>query len=320
LRALYTADEEAYDLYLKALHAAPLRVPAASMKDLLKRSDYLQQALARDPGFALAHIAVAETQWAFGAGVYLPARTAFEKEKEAALRALELDESLGAAYMHVALAVWNLSWDYRSADKNFRRAIELGAQLAHGRYALFLIQNGRTAEAVTQARSALELDPASEYTLSVVSAVNAFAGDLERALEQARRASELAGMPTFFVPFVLVRKGRYDQALIEFNKIGPYPAVRGHAAYALARLGRTDEARRTLRELEVMAGLEGTGAYEIAFIHGALGEKDEAFRWLDKAYEQRDPGLTYIKIDHTLDPLRSDPRFRELQRRMGLSP
>jgi tetratricopeptide (TPR) repeat protein len=140
----------------------------------------------------------------------------------------------------------------------------------------------------------------------------------DQGLEEARRAAR--ERPNFVVPFLLEGKGLYQEAAAEFEKLGNSAGIRGHLAHAYIRTGRMAEARTILRELQLRAQQDGVGSYELGFLYGALGNKDEAFEWLDKAYWHRDTGLTFLKVDTTLDPLRADPRFLELERRVGLSP
>jgi serine/threonine-protein kinase len=312
----YTVNSEAYQLYLKGIHTAPLRNHMDSMNAVLERIEYLHQAVLRDQAFAAAYVALAESYYALGASRYSPGRVVFEKQRQAAKTALQLDDGLGEAHLQLALALWNLDWDWSGADKEFKRAIDLNTDSAHAHYGIFLMQLGRRQEALACAERALELDPISERTAIRVAKIQSMARMNEQVLQSARRIAR--GEPSFLVAFTLAQMGRDEQSISEFIRIGGHgPAPRGHLAYVYARSGRMAEAQRILRELQAQQQ-EAVGAYEIAFIHGALGNKDQAFKWLDKAYEQRDPGLTYLKTDHTLDSLRSDPRFRELERRVGL--
>ena len=182
------------------------------------------------------------------------------------------------------------------------------------------MQTGRKEQALAQAQRAIEVDPLSERALATAARIHGFARMNEQALAEARRAA--GGAPFFVVPYTLSQMGRYEEAIREFKRFARDhgPAIRGHMAYALARAGKTDEARAILRQLQAEERAEGVGSYEIAFVYAALGSSDEAFNWLDKAYRQRDPGLTYLKIDHTLDSLRDDPRFAALVLRVGLPP
>jgi tetratricopeptide (TPR) repeat protein len=172
-------------------------------------------------------------------------------------------------------------------------------------------------DGILEARKAEELDPLSPSTLYALGMVYFVAREYDEALKKLH-AADPQDRPSWVRGFVLAGERRYNEAIAEFQRLGPNAAARGHLAHAYAMAGKTAEAKAILRELEASAEKQQVGAYEAGFTYAALGDKDRAFAWLDKAYEQRDPGLTYIKVDPCLDTLRPDPRFTALEHRVGL--
>ena len=316
----YTASHEAYQQYLKGISSTPPTMHSPMIVDLQKGVNHLEQAIAMDPNFSRAYVALAESYYALGVSRYWPAKVAFAKAKSAASQALRIEPDSGDAHVQFAKALWNLDWDWTGAEKEFRRAIVLNTNPAHAPFSTFLMQTGRTEEALKEAQRALEVDPLSTATLRAVAYTYSLTGT-DEALEVARRAAD--GKPFFAIPYILSSKGLYSDAIGEFRRLlgfsGLDAAVQGHLARAYIAAGRIGEGRSILRKLEDAARTQSIGAYEVAFLHAALGRKDEAFKWLDIAYEQRDPGLTYLKVDYTLEPLRTDPRFLRLERLVGLS-
>jgi len=178
---------------------------------------------------------------------------------------------------------------------------------------------GHTQEGLSNLERAVELDPLSVGVRRGLGFGYAAAGRLEKALEVERQASELPG--AFEFPLnraTLLRElGSYDAAIAELKYQRAHPHLLGHLGNTYARAGRLTEARECLRKLEGSLGEDALGMWEMALIHTGLGEKDEAFEWLDRAYEKRDKGLLYLKTEAALAPLRSDPRYHDLVRRMG---
>jgi serine/threonine-protein kinase len=304
----YTNNGEAYQLYLQALY---------SSRDWKKSLEYLNQAIAKDPDFALAHVGVATLYSVLGTLRVLPANEAFAKQKASALKALSIDGMLSEAHLQFAEAMFKLDWDWAGAERAFHRAPELNSNVAHLPYAIFLMQVGRLQDGMLEARKAEELDPLSPNTLGGLAMAYYLAREYDESLKKLQ-AADPQGRPSFIRGFVLSGERRYNEAIAEFQHLGPNAAARGHLAHAYAMAGKTAEAKAILRELEASAEKRQVGAYEAGFTYGALGDKDRAFAWLDKAYQQRDPGLTYIKVDPCLDPLRPDPRFTALEHRVGL--
>jgi TolB-like protein/DNA-binding winged helix-turn-helix (wHTH) protein len=298
----FTENPEAYDLYLKSAHAS----------NDSEFASYLHQAIAKDPNFALAYVGLAQYYDGQGLSRKLAAEEAFTKEKSAAIKALEIDDNLGEAHVSLGQALLGL-WDWRGAEREFKRGIELNANGSHASYSWYLMRVGNTQEGLAEAHRAEEVDPLSSHGFMVI--IYGIARQYDRAVEEARLANCESVQASLALS--LAQMGRLDES-IEMLKPFADAAGQGHRGYAYARSGRMIEAQSILSDMKKRSQTQGVGAYEAAFIYAALGKKDEAFEWLDRAYDQHDPGLTYLKVDPVLDPLRSDPRFGKLVRRVGL--
>jgi tetratricopeptide (TPR) repeat protein len=258
----------------------------------------------------------------------LPHREAYSAAKKAATKALEIDEALPEGHTALAYAVLGLDWDWIGAERGLKRALELNpsSALAHGRYGDYLMFMGSSQEAIAHKERAVELDPLSlERHFSLVFACfiggqyDRALGELREAVERNPNVDEDAG--AWFSAVIHREEGMYDNAIAEFRGSldrRPDSAVElGHLGNTYARAGRVREARECLRKLKEVVRDHRVGVYEIALIHAGLGEKDQALEWLERAYEERDGGMRYLKVDRSLDPLRSDARFQDLLRRMN---
>lgn len=311
-------SSEAQDLYLQGKHLL-------NEGDPQKAIGYLQMAIDKDPNYASAHAALAEGYGRTGDAGWIPYIEAFPKQKIEAAKAIELDDALPEGHAELANAVMNLSWDWSTSGKELRRALELNPNSAsvHATYAYYLERVGRSPEAIAEAERVLQLDPVSSRSFLTAGILYYFAHEYDRALAQIQRASTLEpNPPAFLFPFPLgviyAEKGMYREAVEEFKKLGDKPHALGHLGNAYARMGKVTEAQVTISKLEGHVQKSGIGRYEIALVYAGLGENDEAFAWLEKSYDSRDKGLTYLKIDPCIDPLRSDPRFVRLVERVGL--
>jgi TolB-like protein/Flp pilus assembly protein TadD len=307
----YTESNEAFQLYLRTMHE-PTNPPG---KGLLKRIQLLEQAIGKDPGFARAYVQLAESYRWLSATQVWPAARSLEKSRAAATKAMELDPGLGEAHVELANSLWWGDWDRTGAEREFQRGLELNANSAHVEYGKFLAQIGRTQEARMEARRAIEIDPLSSATLGNVAYLHWMTRDYDQAKEDVLSAPNR----DVLTAFVHEAKGEYQEAIAEFEKLGETAGIRGHPGRVYIQAGRLADGRRILGQLQVRVRKDGVGAYEIAFIHAALGNIDEAFQWLDVAYRNRDAGLKFLKVDPAVDVLRSDPRLQELERRVGLA-
>jgi tetratricopeptide (TPR) repeat protein len=260
-----------------------------------------------------------------GQSGWMPYSEAFPKEKAAAIKAIALDEALPDGHVALAHAAMNLDWDWATQGKEFKRALELNPSSADVRwaYAAYLEHTGRLSEAISELQLALQLDPISSRAFQKSAFLYYYARQYDRALLQMQRASALQHEPaelTYALGVIYVEKGMYEEAIQQFQKLGDQPHALGHMGNAYARMGREAEAREMISELQKHVQNTGIGRYEIALVYAGLGKKDDAFAWLEKSFAVRDKGLTYLKIDPPLDPLRSDSRFQDLVRRVGLTP
>jgi len=312
-RPAYT---EAHELYLKG-------VQLLNQSDPRKAIGYLQDSIDQDPSYAPAHVALASGYGWLGESGLLPYSEAFPKQRTEALKAIELDEALPGGHAELASALMNLNWDWITPEKEFKRALELNpnATSIHSTYAYYLMRLGRLNEALTQAKMNLELDPVSSRSYVNLGLIDYFAHQYDRALANIQKAGDVNKDPSEFIfsrAIIYAEKGMYDSAISEFQKLGQQPHALGHMGNAYARMGRAAEADESISRLKEHVQADGIGRYEIALVYAGLGKKDEAFNWLEKSYTARDKGLTYLKIDPCIEPLRSDPRFHSLLRRVGL--
>jgi len=289
--------------------------------DPYKAIDDFQQAIEKDPSYAPAHAALAGGYNLLGVHEGVPSLETFSKAKAAAAKALELDDGLAEGHAAFATAVSRLDWDWATAEKEFKRALELNPNSGpvHFWYSYPLASMSRLPEAISEARRQLEVDPFPVGTYIHAGVIYYFARQYDHALEQIRKASELdpKADPAWLLGVIYREKGMYDEAVREFQKMGDHPYGLAHLGNTYARAGRAAEARETISRLKERVGKQNV-TYGIALVYAGLGEKDEAFAWLEKAYQVRDMGLTALKVDQCLDPLRSDPRFQDLLRRVGL--
>jgi TolB-like protein len=311
-------NREAHDLYLQGIYLLNQGDPKNAV-------GYLQKAIDEDPSYARAHAALADGYGWMGEAGWLAYTEAFPRQKTEAVKAIELDDSLPQGHAELASAVMDLSWDWTKAEKELKRALELNPNLAsvHTTYAFFLQRVGRLPEAIAEVKRVLQLDPVSSRSFYSAGIVYYFAHQYDQALSQLQRVHVLEPHPPkFLFPFesgaIYAEKGMYGKAVGEFQKLGDQPHALGHMGNVYARMERVSEARAMILKLEEHVQKNGIGRYEIALVYAGLGEKDEAFIWLEKSYDARDKGLTYLKIDPCMDPLRSDPRFAHLMRRVGL--
>jgi tetratricopeptide (TPR) repeat protein len=238
---------------------------------------------------------------------------------------LSIDDKLAEARVVLANIKFQYEWNFQSADEDFKQVLALDPNYAeaHHQYMYYLAMTGRTNEAVTEIRRAQELDPANPSIIADSSLAYFLARQYDQSIAESRKALQM--FPDFFFAHLglggtLVEKGDIALGIEELGKaktIDSNPIVVGSLAYAYAKSGRKDEARKLLAQLKDDSKKRYVAAYYIAVIYAGLGEKDEAFSWLEKAYQDRSWWMVWLKTDPKMDSLRSDPRFTDLMRRVG---
>jgi tetratricopeptide (TPR) repeat protein len=325
LVGLRPVDPEAHLAYVKARYYCAKRTAEGFRKAL----ELFEAAIGRDPGYAPAWAGMAGTYCLLSAVGYdvMPAREAVPHAKAAALRALELDDTLGEAHASLAQVLKDHEWDFVAAEKSYRKALALDPVFATGHhwYSNFLSAMGRLDEAQREAEQALALDPLSLVINLVVGRPHYFARRYDAAVEASRRALAMdSAFPLAHLQLGMIYTAMGDGAaalehLRRFSEMAAgstlAPALLG---FASARAGDAAEARRLLRELEALARTRYVPAYHFAVVHIGLGEADPAFEWLERTFQERSDALVYLKVEPAFDSLREDPRFRELVQRVGL--
>ena len=319
----YTENTEAYQLYLKGRYFWNKQTEEGFRKGI----DYFNQAIRDDPNYALAYAGMSDCYALLSDFGFVPPREGFPKAKEAATRALAIDEKLAEAHTSLGRVKRDYDWDWPGAEQEFKRAIELNPNYpsAHQWYAVYLSSLGRHQEAIAEIKRALELDPLSLPVNSVTGRVLYLARQYDEAIEQSRKTIEMD--PRFATAYQNLgrsyeQKGMYAEAVAtfqEWNKVAP-----GHGlaflgrAYALA--GKTDEAQKILAQLKELSARRYVSPYHVAMIYAGLGDKEQTLAWLERAYQQRNHNMVFLKVEPELDGLRSDPRFADLMRRVGFEP
>jgi serine/threonine protein kinase/tetratricopeptide (TPR) repeat protein len=316
-----TENAEAYQLYLRGRYFWNKRTNEGVKQGL----SYFQQAIEKDPGYALAYAGVADS-YAVGNGLYLglTGREARPKSKAAALKALELDDSLAEAHTTLADTYLYYDWDFAKADKEFRRAIAANSNYptAHQWYSECLYSAGRHDEAITEAKRAQELDPLSPIISQSVAAALFYARKYDDAVEQSKKTLQMdANLPAahWDLADAYVQKKMYPEAAAEWQKALTLSrdstlAATLEEAY---RLSGFQGFLRTWTDYRSKDPLAGGHPYELARLFVLMGKKDEAMGWLQEAFAARAGGMVFLKSDPVFDPLRSDPAFQALIKKMN---
>jgi TolB-like protein/Tfp pilus assembly protein PilF/tRNA A-37 threonylcarbamoyl transferase component Bud32 len=319
----YTDNREAYDFYIKGLYFWNKR----DKKNLEKALEYFQEAIENDPTYALAYSGLADTYIVLADNIFIPASEAFPKAKAAAMKALEIDDSLAEAHISLAAILESYDWDFAGAEREYQRAIDLkpGYATAHQWYALHLSFLGRYEEAIVEILRARELDPLSPRINANVGQLFFYARKNDRALEELKKSTEIfpEHLSNYIVTgLVYAQIGRYEDAISSyehgFEISGRSGELSTWLAYIYALSGKRSEARKRLNTIIEYAKQNFVSPIDLASVYVGLGEKEEAFSWLEKGYSEKDAGLPYLKANPVFDPLRSDPRFKALLKKVGL--
>jgi len=316
---------EAHEAYLKGRYYWNLR----TQEGLKKGIEYFQQAIEKDPGCALAYVGLADSYLNLIGWDLAAPREAYPRAKAAALKALQVDETLAEAHVPLGAAGFAYDWDWAGAEKELRRAIELNPSYAtaHNFYAQCLMFMGRHNEALAEIKRAQDLDPVSPIHNTVRGMVFFFARRYDEAIAECQRALELnAGFypAHLFLAEAYEQERLHDKAISEYRKAIALQEGSTRAAAGLARgyvaAGRRTEALKIISDLRQLSKQRYVSAYGITQTYIALGDFDHAWAWLEKAFEERSFQLIWLKVDPTIDPLRSDPRFQDLLRRVNFPP
>jgi TolB-like protein/DNA-binding winged helix-turn-helix (wHTH) protein/Tfp pilus assembly protein PilF len=318
-----TNSYEAYDLYLKGRYLWNKR----TAEGFRQAADYFQQAINKDANFAQAYAGLADTFSMMSAWYVGPQQELMPKARAAALRALELDDGLAEAHASLALIEENYDYDWPGAELEFRRAIQLNPQYAtaHQWYAEFLSWQGRFDEAFAESSQARQLDPLSLIIATDHASILYYSRQYESALEQCRSVLELD--PTYDHAYTLmlpsyVQLGRFDDAIGEINRSaaahGEGPWIWAWEAAVYGRSGRAAEASRALAKLEQDAGSRPYRYATLLLAYSGTGGKERVLKLLESAYADHSNAIVQIKVDPIYDPIRNDPRFEDLLRRVRL--
>jgi serine/threonine-protein kinase len=315
-----TTNPAAYDAYLKGRY----NLSNVTAEHLKKAMTYFQKAVELDPNYAPAYAGLADYYWGTDE---LPPRVAMPKAEGYALKSLELDDTLSEAHTALAAIRFFGNRNWLVAEKEFRRALDLNPSdaEAHRLYSLYLIALGRADEAFGEIQLAQDLDPLSLNINTSRGWVLYYARQYDRAVEQCRKTLDVD--PDHVSAHdcqgeSYLAKGMYEQAIAELQQAASSndPVRVVALARASATAGKRNEARELLDRLTEISRRSYFPPYLLAGVHVALGERDQAFVWLEKAYTEGDAYLVHLKVDAALDPVRSDPRFQDLLRRLGFPP
>jgi len=323
LTGAHPVNVEAHDDYLKGRFFWNQRTPDG----LKKAIEYFRQALERDPQYAPAYAGIADAYYLLPAISDVPPGEAWPKAREAAQKALELDDTLAEAHTSLAFIKCYQDWDWDGAGREFRRAIELDPNYptAHLWYGRYLSALGRHDEAIVGMERARAIDPFSPMISANLGTAYYLARRYDQAIQESQRAIELA--PNFSDAHLVLgsayrEEGSYREAIAELQEAVKLSRENRRAlatlAYTYAVSGKKAEARTILTQLRREAKQHYVSPFHLAFVYGALGEKDRAFEMLRQAYEEHSDYLIFVNVTPVFDQIRSDSRFQDLVRRIGL--
>lgn len=318
----YTENSEAYQLFLRGrFHVFKLTPP-----EIQQGIANFQKAIDLDPNYALAYVGLSDAFRSLVLSAELDPSEYLPKSKAAAKRAVEIDDSLSDGHAALGVTLFWGDWDWAGAERHFKQALELNPSEvnAHLFYAHLMSNTGRHAEALAEVKIARELDPLFPFAGALEGQMLLYAGRPDESLDRLQKTFELA--PNFWMPHVFaanayIDKGMYAEALVETRKAIAVPGASTYAialeSYALAKSGKTDEARSSLSRMLEISKARFMPPMHLAIAYNGLGDTQKALEWLEKGYELRDPKMAFLKVDTKLNNLRSEPRFIELMKRMS---
>jgi Predicted integral membrane protein len=319
-----TESAEAYQLYLKGRFFWNKR----TQEGLRQSMAYFQQAIEKDPTYAAAYAGISDCNTVFVVRHGMSSKEGLPRAKAAAMKALEIDNALAEAHTSLAHAMLH-DWEWAEAEREFQRALELnpGDASAHSFFAEYLLAVERIDEAIEEIKKAQEIDPLSLIINTIVAWAFYFAGQYDEAIIQCHKALEIDSSFSwahYRLGQAYEGKEMFAESIAELEKAKElYPGnteILAALAHAYAASGSKTKAQEILHELQEESDRGSCSAYDIALIHSGLGDNDQAFHWLEKAYQEHDGSIIHLKADPRLDGLHSDSRFTELVRRLGLQP
>ena len=318
-----TESVEAYNLYLKGRFFWNQRTTPALKKGI----DFFQQAIELDPTYAAAYSGLADCYTALGYGSFLAPKEAFPKAKAAAIKALELDSTFAEPHASLGYIEFYYHWDWNAAEKQFKTAISLNPNyvVAYDWYSVHLTALERSEEAREIIKKAQDLDPLSVPISTDMGFTLYYSAHYDEAIKELQATLEMN--PKYHLAHLWLgrayqEKKMYDEAITEYEKtlsvVTDWPVAIAAIGYVYGVAGKKTEAHKTLDNLKTLSEQKFVTAYGVALVYAGLGEKDQAFAWLNKSYEERSNWLVWLKLDPRWNSIRSDPRFADLVRRVGL--
>jgi len=317
----YTENLEAYQLYLKGrFHFLKVTRPETE-----RAVSYFEQAIKIDPNYALAYAGLADAYRGLAIAGELSPSEFLPKAKAAAQKAIELDDALPDAHAVLGFIIFWLDWDWQECERHYQRALKLNPNNSETLiyYANLHSNLGRHSEALAMAKRARELDPLNLRTSALEAQFMIHAGQTDQALERLHKTLELDRnhwLANMFTVSAYIEKGMYREAVEHsrpMSSVYDSPRANSFLGYALAKLGREREARAELEKLLKLAKETYVSPYNVAMIYNGLGEREETLRWLERGFREREPRMTFLKVEPKWNNLRGEPRFMELMRRMN---
>jgi TolB-like protein/DNA-binding winged helix-turn-helix (wHTH) protein/Flp pilus assembly protein TadD len=324
VRANSIVNPEAYEAYLRGRF---YEMSTGTRTALKQAQGYYENAVRKDPTFALAYVGLADCYLDLGAYRLVPPQEAYRRGSEAIHKALQLDETLGEAHSSLGYLDWRFEWNWQQAEKDLRYAIELNpnSMESHETLVWYLAWSGRRAEALAEVEKMRRLDPAYPFTPVQESGVYYHLRDYKSLVEAGEKS--VAAYPNgwsshYFLAIGYEGSGRPAQSIPEYQRAVELSEADSDTMAGLAHAyivtGRRPEAEKILRELQTRSKTDYISPYMIGVIYAGLGKKDKAFEFLEKAYKEKSPDVAYfLKADLRIDSLRLDPRFIDLLRRMN---
>lgn len=320
--ARYSTDNtEAYQLYLKGRYQWNKR----TVDSLAKAVDFFQQAIQKDPSYAPAYAGLAD---AYLANSVLPPKETARLAREAAVKALALDQNLAEAHASLGFVAARYDWNWTEAEKEYQRALQLNPNsvVARFHYADYLEVMGKQTEAFEVLKQAQQIDPLSEVVNAELCTPMIFDHHYDRAKECFQKTLDLEPnywQAHYYLGLIHHLQGSHEDSIKEFqmatNFSGESPSALGMLGYAYASSGKKAKAREILTKLNELSKRRNVLPFNMAMVYFGLGQRDEAFKWMEKSYEEHDPSLVLIKLLPLFEKVQSDPRFSEIVRGMGLS-